>query len=159
MTLLAASGAADPAVKEKSAYIEAAFLVGWALGGAFFGRLGDLLGRSRALALTIITNAVCAGLCAFARTWWQLAIFRFVAALGIDGEWAIGAALLSETWPKAWRPWIAAVLQTGVNIGVLCGTLVVGLLLFLLPPGSERRVFLVGVLPVPMVFWIRSHLP
>src|SRR5215211_512488 len=39
--------ATDPQVKEKTAYIQAAFLIGWALGGAFFGRLGDLLGRSR----------------------------------------------------------------------------------------------------------------
>ena len=86
-------------------------------------------------------------------------IFRFVAALGTGGERAIGAALLSETWPKAWRPWIAAVIQTGVNIGVLCGALVVGLLSFLLPPGSDRWVFLVGVLPALMVFWIRRHVP
>jgi MFS family permease len=83
MTLLMATSAADPAVKEKSAYIQAAFLLGWALGGAFFGRVGDRIGRSRALALTIITYALCTGLCAFAQTWWQLMIFRFVAALGI----------------------------------------------------------------------------
>ena len=56
---------------------------------------------------------------AFAQTWWQLMLFRFIAALGIGGEWAVGASLLSETWPKAWRPWIAAVLQTGVNLGIL----------------------------------------
>ena len=104
--------AADPQVKEKSAYIQAAFLVGWALGGAFFGRLGDLLGRSRTLALTVLTYAVCTGLCAFAQTWWQLMIFRFIAAIGIGGEWAVGASLLSETWPKRWRPWVAAVLQS-----------------------------------------------
>src|SRR5262245_760356 len=55
MQLLAAPSAADPAVKEKSAYIQAAFLVGWAVGGGFFGRLGDVLGRSRALALTVLT--------------------------------------------------------------------------------------------------------
>src|SRR5471030_3146388 len=114
MQLLLAQSAADPAVKEKTAYIQAAFLVGWALGGAFFGRLGDLLGRSRALCLTILTYALCTGLCAFAHTWWQLIIFRFVAALGIGGEWAIGASLLTETWPKSWRPWLAAILQTGV---------------------------------------------
>ena len=159
MTLLMATSAADPAVKEKSAYIQAAFLLGWALGGAFFGRLGDRIGRSRALALTIITYALCTGLCAFAQTWWQLMIFRFVAALGIGGEWAVGASLLAETWPKAWRPWMAAVLQTGVNIGVLCGAVVVGLLSWVLPPGSERWVFLVGVLPALLVFWIRRHVP
>src|SRR5438445_10080188 len=47
----------NPAVKEKSAFIQAAFLIGWALGGGFFGRLGDVLGRSRSLALTIVTYA------------------------------------------------------------------------------------------------------
>ena len=100
---LLATTAADPQVKEKSAFIQGAFLAGWAVGGAFFGRLGDLLGRSRALSLTVLTYAICTGLCAFAQTWWQLMIFRFIAAVGIGGEWAVGASLLSETWPKAWR--------------------------------------------------------
>lgn len=157
--LLAVASAADPAVKEKSAYIQAAFLVGWAVGGAFFGRLGDLLGRSRALALTVLTYAVCTGVCAFAQTWWQLMLFRFVAALGIGGEWAVGASLLTETWPRAWRPWIAAVLQTGVNLGILLGAVIVGILTLVLPPGSERWVFVAGVLPALLVFWIRRHVP
>jgi predicted MFS family arabinose efflux permease len=149
----------DPAVKEKGAYIQAAFLVGWAVGGAFFGRLGDLIGRSRALALTVLTYALCTGLCAFAQTWWQLMIFRFVAALGIGGEWAVGASLLAETWPRAWRPWMAAVLQTGVNLGILLSAAVVGVLTFVLPPNSERWVFLAGVVPALLVFWIRRHVP
>src|SRR5262245_15526458 len=157
--LLQATSAADPAVKEKSAYIQAAFLVGWAVGGAFFGRLGDILGRSRALALTVLTYAVCTGLCAFSQNWWQLMIFRFIAALGIGGEWAVGASLLAETWPRAWRPWLAAVLQTGVNIGILLGAAVVGVLTLVLPPGAERWVFLAGVLPALLVFWIRRHVP
>src|SRR5919112_2289325 len=150
---------ADPGVKEKSAYIQAAFLLGWALGGSFFGRLGDILGRSRALSLTILTYAICTGLCAFAQTWWQLMLFRFIAALGIGGEWAVGASLLSETWPRAWRPWIAAMLQTGVNLGILGAAITVGLLSLVLPAQSERYVFLVGVLPAFLVFWIRRHVP
>jgi MFS family permease len=157
--LLHAPSAADPEVKEKSAYIQAAFLIGWALGGAFFGRLGDILGRSRALALTVLTYACCTGLCAFAQTWWQLMLFRFIAALGIGGEWAVGASLLAETWPRAWRPWMAAVLQTGVNIGVLAGSAIVALLTLVLPPGGERWVFLVGVLPALLVAYIRRHVP
>jgi MFS family permease len=157
--LLHAASAADPAVKEKSAWIQAAFLVGWALGGALFGRLGDVLGRSRALALTVLTYACCTGLCALAQTWWQLMLFRFVAALGIGGEWAVGASLLAETWPRAWRPWLAAVLQTGVNIGILAGAAVVALLSLVLPPGQERWVFLAGVVPALLVFYIRRHVP
>ncbi len=157
--LLGASGSSDPAVKEKSAYIQAAFLVGWALGGAFFGRLGDRIGRSRALSLTILTYALCTGLCAVSQTWWQLMAFRFLAALGIGGEWAVGAALLTETWPRAWRPAIAAVLQTAVNLGILVAAGLVTLLSFLPHPPPERWVFLIGVAPALLVFWIRKQVP
>ena len=157
--LIGAMSSADPGVKEKSAYIQAAFLLGWALGGSFFGRLGDIMGRSRALSLTILTYALCTGLCAFAQNWWQLMLFRFIAALGIGGEWAVGASLLAETWPRKWRPWIAAMLQTGVNIGILGAAITVMLLSYVLPPQAERYVFLVGVLPAFLVFWIRRHVP
>ena len=156
---LLATTADDPQVKEKSAYIQAAFLVGWALGGAFFGRLGDKLGRSRTLALTVLTYALCTGLCAFAQTWWQLMFFRFIAALGIGGEWAVGASLLAETWPRAWRPWIAAVLQSGVNLGILFAAGLVGVMSLVLPAHSERWVFLIGVFPALLVYWIRRHVP
>ena len=157
--LLGAASSADPRVKEKTAYIQAAFLVGWALGGAFFGRLGDRIGRSRALSLTILTYALCTGLCSLAATWWQLMLFRFMAALGIGGEWAVGACLLAETWPVKWRPWLAAVLQAGVNLGVVFAAGIVTLLSFLPHPPSERWVFLIGVAPALMVFWIRRHVP
>src|SRR5215468_374288 len=88
MELLHAASPADAAVREKSSWIQAAFLAGWALGGGFFGRLGDRLGRSRALSLTILTYALFTGLSYTAQAWWQLLIFRFLAALGIGGEWA-----------------------------------------------------------------------
>lgn len=71
----------DPQAKTYSAWIQAAFLVGWALGGAFFGRIGDKLGRSRALMLTILTYAIFTGLSFFAQTWWQLLIDRALQPL------------------------------------------------------------------------------
>jgi MFS family permease len=61
------------------------------MGGAFFGRVGDLLGRSRTLSLTVLTYALFTGLSCLATSWWHLLIFRFLAALGIGGEWAVGA--------------------------------------------------------------------
>lgn len=144
------------AIGEKSSIIQAAFLVGWALGGAFFGRVGDLLGRQRALILTILTYACFTGLSFFAQTWWQLMIFRFLAALGIGGEWAVGASLLSETWPKHWRPWIAATLQGAVNIGVLLACLA-GFIFK--EDESNRYIFLVGILPALITLWIRRAVP
>lgn len=153
--LLMASSTASDEVKQKSSWIQAAFLIGWALGGAFFGRLGDTIGRSRALSLTILTYALFTGLSFFATAWWHLLIFRFIAALGVGGEWAVGSTLLAETWPRRWRPWIAAVLQTGVNLGVLLACLTG----YLLSDAHPRFVFLVGIVPALLVFWIRRHVP
>jgi predicted MFS family arabinose efflux permease len=145
----------NPEVARYSSIIQASFLVGWALGGGFFGRIGDRLGRSRALVLTILTYAAFTGLSYFAQTWWHLLIFRFLAALGIGGEWAVGAALLSETWPKSWRPWLAAVLQTAVNMGIMVATLAT----YLMADMEYRAVFLIGILPALVTLWIRSAVP
>jgi len=153
--LLGGLSTKDPDVGHYGSIIQGAFLLGWALGGGFFGRVGDRLGRARALSLTVLTYAAFTGLSFFAQSWWQLMIFRFLAALGIGGEWAVGACLLSETWPRNWRPWIAAVLQAGVNVGIL-GAVLANTLLAAAPP---RCLFLVGVLPALLVFWIRRAIP
>jgi MFS family permease len=153
--LLGAASPKDPEVGYYSSWIQAAFLIGWALGGGFFGRVADRIGRSRALTLTILTYALFTGLSFFAQSWWELLIYRFVAALGIGGEWAVGATLLSETWPRRWRPWVAAVLQTGVNIGIMLASLAN----FLLAGRPPRYIFLVGILPALLVLWIRWAVP
>jgi MFS family permease len=153
--LLAVSDTKDPRVGWYSSVIQAGFLLGWALGGGFFGRLGDRLGRSRTLSLTILTYALFTGLSSLAMSWWHLLILRFTAALGIGGEWAVGACLLSETWPARWRPWIAAALQTAVNLGILLAAITT----FVLAGWSPRIVFMVGVLPAFLVFWIRRDVP
>lgn len=154
----------NAAVGYYASVIQASFLVGWAVGGAFFGRLGDRLGRSRTLALTILTYAAFTGLSFAVQTWWQLMICRFLAALGIGGEWAVGAALLSETWPKRWRHWTAAVLQSAVDCGMLLAMLIAPAVLMLVGHWQGaghpyRYVFLVGVLPALIVQWIRRAVP
>lgn len=156
--LLGVSGTLDPSVGRYASIIQGGFLFGWALGGAFFGRVGDLLGRSRTLSLTVLTYALFTGLSCLAQSWWHLLIFRFLAALGIGGEWAVGASLLAETWPKRWRPWLAALLQTGVNVGIL---MAVGSnwLLQGIVATEPRYIFVVGVLPALLVFWIRRAVP
>lgn len=156
--LLSVPSTLDPSVGRYASIIQAGFLLGWALGGALFGRIGDLLGRSRTLALTVLTYALFTGLSCLAQSWWHLLIFRFLAALGIGGEWAVGASLLSETWPRQWRAWIAAVLQTGVNVGILLAV-VANLSLSSIVSREPRWIFVVGVLPAFLVFWIRRAVP
>jgi MFS family permease len=153
--LLGLASTTDPRVGHYGSLIQGAFLLGWALGGGFFGRVGDRMGRARALTLTVLTYAGFTGLSFFAQAWWHLLIFRFLAALGIGGEWAVGASLLSETWPRHWRPWIAAVLQSGVNVGVLVAVF----FNHVLASAPPRYLFLVGILPALLVFWIRRSVP
>jgi MFS family permease len=156
--LLGASSTLDPSVGRYASVIQGGFLFGWALGGAFFGRVGDLLGRSRTLSLTVLTYALFTGLSCLAQTWWHLLLFRFLAALGVGGEWAVGASLLSETWPKRYRPWLAAVLQTGVNVGILLAVLS-NVMLASIVAREPRWIFVVGVLPAFLVLWIRRAVP
>jgi MFS family permease len=155
VALLLHVDAGDPQVGYYSSWIQAAFMFGWAIGGGLFGRLGDRIGRSRALMLTILTYALFTGAGFLAQTWWQLLIFRFLAALGIGGEWAVGAALLAETWPRSWRHWLAAVLQTGVNIGILLA----GVTAYAMSALPHRYVFLAGLAPSLIVLWIRRAVP
>ena len=80
--------------------VTAGFLVGAATGGVLFGWLGDRIGRVRAMTLSILTYALFTGLCGLATGAAQLGVLRFIAALGMGGEWSLGVALVMEIWPN-----------------------------------------------------------
>lgn len=150
------AGAPKDEVTQKASWIQGAFLVGWALGGAVFGRIGDRIGRSKTLTLTILTYALFTGMSFFAHEWWHLLIFRFVAALGIGGEWAAGSALVSETLHPKHRSWASATLQSGYMVGMIMAALTVGAIG---DRDSGRYVFLIGVVPALLTLWIRYAVP
>ena len=99
--------------------IIAVFLVGAATGGVLFGWLGDKLGRVKAMALAIFTFAIFSGLCAFVTEAWQFAGLRFIASLGMGGEWSLGVALVNELWSGKNRAWIAGMIGAASNVGFL----------------------------------------
>ncbi len=108
--------------------IIAVFLVGAATGGVLFGWLGDRIGRVRAMSLSIFTYAVFTGLCGFATEAWHIAALRFVASLGMGGEWSLGVALVNEIWPNKSRALIAGLIGAAANLGFLMvGLLSIGL--------------------------------
>src|SRR5262245_19867460 len=108
--------------------ITAAFLIGAALGGWFFGWVGDRLGRVRAMVFSVLTYALFTGLCGLAQGPWQLAGLRFLAALGMGGEWSLGVALVMESWRPQARPILAGLIGAAANFGfMLTGFLVWGL--------------------------------
>ncbi|MCE9606898.1 MAG: MFS transporter [Planctomycetia bacterium] len=104
--------------------IIAVFLVGAATGGVLFGWLGDRIGRVRAMSLSVLTYAIFTGLCGFAQTPEQLGALRFVASLGMGGEWALGVALVMEVWPNRSRALMAGLIGAAAN----CGYLLVGVI-------------------------------
>lgn len=99
--------------------IIAIFLVGAATGGVLFGWLGDRIGRVRAMSLSVLTYAVFTGLCGIAQAPWQLGVLRFIASLGMGGEWALGVALVMEVWPNRSRAFMAGLIGAAANVGYM----------------------------------------
>lgn len=99
--------------------ITALFLVGAATGGVLFGWLGDRLGRVRSMMLSVLTYALVSGCCGFATAPWQIGALRFLAALGMGGEWSLGVALINEIWPQSSRAFLAGLIGAAANVGYL----------------------------------------
>lgn len=138
-------------------YVTAAFLLGAAAGGVLFGWLGDRIGRVRAMALSILCYSLFTGLVYFASEPWHLLVTRFIAALGMGGEWSLGVALVMEVWPEKHRPLLAGVIGGAANVGFAL-IAVIGLF-FQVTTDSWRWVALVGAAPAFLTFFIRLHVP
>jgi len=135
-------------------FVLSIFMIGWALGGLIFGPIADRYGRAKTMALTILIYAAFTGLCGSARSWQELAVYRFLTGIGIGGEWAAGAALIAESWPAKSRAKAAGIMQASGGLGFFLAT---ALYLFIGPYGW-RWVFVLGVLPAIVAFYIRRSL-
>ena len=126
-----------------------------AVGGILFGVLADRFGRVRALIWSILTYSVFTAACGFAQSVRQLAVFRVFLGIGMGGEWASGAALISETWPAEHRGKALGLMQSSWALGYAAAAVVTALVL---PTLGWRAVFFVGILPALFTVWIRRRL-
>lgn len=191
LTTAAGGSAANPLSIEKAAEVAASvnswfgviiavFLVGAATGGVLFGWLGDRIGRVRAMSLSILAYALFTGACGFADAAWQIAGLRFLASLGMGGEWSLGVALVNEIWPGKSRAFIAGLIGAAANVGFLlvallsigmvktmaslsAGMLAIGLpaefVDRLLSNGGWRFLMVSGALPAVLTFFVRVCVP
>jgi len=137
--------------------VNAAFLFGAATGGIVFGWLGDRLGRVRAMTLSILCYSLFTALTYFAQEPWHIALTRFLAALGMGGEWSLGVALVMEIWPEKHRPMLAGVIGASCNAGFLLMALIG--MSFSVTQTSWRWVALIGAGPALFTFFLRLFVP
>lgn len=151
--LVLASMMADLGLDKATAgWLGSVALLAAAFGGIAFGVIADRFGRTRALMASVLIYSFATAACGFANSITQLAICRVVLGLGMGGEWASGAALVSETWPTEHRGKALGLMQSAWAIGYAAAAIVTWLIL---PIGGWRAVFFVGVLPALLTLWVR----
>jgi MFS family permease len=142
--------ASDPAVKAWGDRLLGVFLIGGTLGGWIFSSMADRWGRNPVMILTILFYSIFSGLTAFVSEMWQVAALRFLVAMGVGGEWAVGAALVAEVFPAKARE------RAG---GIFHATSVLGLWLAagagLYVGTNWRSAYLLGIAPALLVVWVR----
>lgn len=101
------------------AYFTAALMFGAAIGGIALGNLGDRIGRTRAMGISILFYSFFSALGAWVQTQEQMLLLRFLVGLGVGGMWPNGIALVAECWSSASRPLVSGVMSAGLNAGIL----------------------------------------
>ena len=129
-------------------------LLASAAGGVAFGIIADRYGRTRALIASVLIYSIFTAACGFAQSVVQLAVFRIFLGLGMGGEWASGAALVSETWPAQHRGKALGLMQSAWAVGYGAAAIVTAIVM---PFAGWRGVFFVGILPALFTLWVRRN--
>ena len=127
----------------------ALFLIGWGL-SFVWGPIGDRFGRTRTLAATVLIYSVFTGAAALSQNVWELGLFRFLAGIGIGGEWAMAGTYVAEAWPEDRRKMGAGYLQSGYYFGFFAAAALNATI------GASygwRAMFLCGLVPVVVSIW------
>ena len=129
------------------------FLIGYGT-ALVWGPIADRFGRVRTMMFSILCFSLFTLLAAFATGVWSLAVFRFMAGVGIGGEWSIGASLVSEDWPEERRTLGAALMHTGYYIGFFLAGIAN---IFIGSRWGWRAMFALGGVPALLIGLIRNN--
>src|SRR5690242_11529175 len=135
----------------------AALLVS-AVGGWLAGWFADRFGRVLTLQIAILWFAAFTFLSGLAQNFNQLFAARAIMGLGFGGEWAAGAVLLGEVIRPQHRGKALGIMQAGWALGWGAAALLYAFFFSVLPPQTAwRALFLVGIVPAVLVFWVRRY--
>src|SRR5690242_8399921 len=127
-------------------------------GGWLAGWFADRFGRVRTLQIAILWFAVFSFLSGLAQNFEQLFAARALMGLGFGGEWAAGAVLLGEVIRPEHRGKALGMMQAGWAVGWGSAALLYALFFSVLPQETAwRALFLVGIAPALLVFFVRRY--
>jgi MFS family permease len=155
---LMGAGATSAEISRQSGYATSIFLVGWAVGGVFFGILGDRIGRVRTMMLAILSYTAFTGVSTLATGVWDFDLYRFLCGLGVGGLFAVAVAIVAEVVPERARPYALGTIQSFSPLGNLLAASV-GIWLGKLEQagtivGAWRYLFLAGAVPAPLAILV-----
>jgi len=149
-------------VTEFAGYSTSALMVGWAVGGVFFGVLGDRIGRVKTMTLTVLLYSVFTGVSALSVGVVDFLLYRVIAGMGVGGMFAAGVALVAETVPERTRPFALGFLQAFCTVGNMLAAVIAILLgkfqQFGIVAGAWRWMFFAGGLPAFLCVGIMRRL-
>ena len=128
------------------------FLLGGTAGGLLFGSLADKFGRRPIMIATILMYSLFSGLTFFAQTPEQVAILRFLVAMGIGGEWAVAASLVAEIFPKRARAHASSIFHASSVLGTWLAT-IAGIMIGV----NWRYGYLLGLIPALLIVAVRVY--
>jgi MFS family permease len=145
--------------------IATVYLIGEVVGALFFGRLSDKLGRKNLFMITLLVYLVGSALTALTLgngAGWIAFLYatRFIAGMGIGGEYAAINSAIDEVIPSKYRGRVDIMVNGTYWAGALLGTLSTFVLLNQLSPSLGWRIgFLVGPVLGLLILILRRHLP
>ncbi len=136
------------------------YLVGQVVGALYFGRLTDRLGRKKLFIITLAIYLIGSGIAGLSTAVWFLWVFRFVAGMGIGGEYTAINSAIDELIPSKYRGRVDIAVNGTYWAGALLGATAN---LYLL---QESRIewgwrvgFFIGPVLGLVIIYLRRHIP
>ncbi|CCE04913.1 Major facilitator superfamily MFS_1 [Bradyrhizobium sp. STM 3843] len=126
------------------------------IGALLFGRAADRWGRRPALMVNVLLYSLLEFASGFAPSLTALLVLRALYGIAMGGEWGVGASLAMESIPPHARGFVSGLLQSGYPTGYFLASIVYGLLFAVI---GWRGMFMIGVIPALLVFYIRRNVP
>ncbi|MCZ2491263.1 MFS transporter [Dellaglioa carnosa] len=129
--------------------------VGMLMGGVIFGMLADRFGRIKTFTYTIFIFAFATAAMFFASNLTTIYVCRFFAGIGAGGEYGIGMTILAESFKKKDMGRVSSYVGVAGQGGAILAAVLAA---FILPQFGWRALFLFGLIPVLVTFFVRRHL-